>query len=44
MGTYKIIDMETWPRRTHWNYYRNLVKAQTSMTKKIDVTNFINFT
>ncbi len=43
METYKIIDMETWPRRTHWNYYRNLVKAQTSMTKKIDVTNFVSW-
>ncbi|MDO4978462.1 MAG: CatA-like O-acetyltransferase [Eubacteriales bacterium] len=43
MPDYKIIDMETWPRRTHWNYYRNLVKAQTSMTKKIDMTNFVKW-
>lgn len=41
MDSYRIIDMETWPRKTHWNYYRNLVKAQTSMTKKVDVTDFV---
>lgn len=43
MDNYKKIDMETWPRRTHWRYYRTLVKAQTSMTKRVDITALVDF-
>lgn len=43
MAGYKVIDMETWPRRTHWVYYRNLVKAATSLTKRVDVTALVDY-
>lgn len=35
--------MDTWPRRTHWNYYRNIVKAAISMTVKMDVTPLLDY-
>lgn len=43
MDNYKVIDMDTWPRSSHWNYYRNIVKAQISMTKKVDVTDLLHY-
>ena len=38
MENYKEINMETWGRSSHWNYYRNILKAAICMTKRIDVT------
>lgn len=43
MSTYKKIDLETWPRRSHWNYYRNIVKAAIAMTAKVDVTPILDY-
>ena len=43
MNNYQVIDLATWPRRTHWQYYRNIVKAAIAMTKKIDVTNVLKY-
>lgn len=38
MENYKEINLETWGRSSHWNYYRNILKAAICMTKRIDVT------
>ena len=35
---YKVIDLESWGRSSHWNYYRNILKAAICVTKRIDVT------
>ncbi|MDO4617735.1 MAG: CatA-like O-acetyltransferase [Lachnospiraceae bacterium] len=35
---YTRINMETWPRRSHWEYYRNTLKAGVSATKTVDIT------
>ncbi len=40
---YTVIDMDTWSRRSHWNYYRNVLKAEISATKKIDITSLLAY-
>ncbi len=40
---YRIIDMNAWPRSSHWNYYRNVLHAQVSATKKIDVAGLLAY-
>lgn len=34
------IDLETWPRREHFDYYRSLLPVGYSVTVRIDVTRF----
>ncbi|MDO4490936.1 MAG: CatA-like O-acetyltransferase [Lachnospiraceae bacterium] len=43
MNNYKKIELATWPRASHWEYYRTIVKANVAMTKKIDVTPVVEF-
>jgi len=43
MAEYTLIDLENWPRKTHWHYYRNIVKAAVSMTSKLDVTGLLKY-
>ncbi|MCD8356918.1 MAG: chloramphenicol acetyltransferase [Clostridia bacterium] len=38
LPAYKTIDMETWPRREHFAYYRNNIKCGYSVTVRADVT------
>lgn len=40
---YTRIDMETWPRREHFAYYRNNIKCGYTVTVRIDVTALIAF-
>lgn len=40
---YHKIQLDTWPRRSHWNYYRNIVKAAVNMTKSLDVTSLLEY-
>ncbi|MGN0482811.1 MAG: CatA-like O-acetyltransferase [Lachnospiraceae bacterium] len=37
-ANYQKIDLETWPRRSHFEYYRNQIPCLFSVTAKIDVT------
>lgn len=41
MGFNKI-DMDTWPRRSHYDYYTNQVKTSFQMTKFLDVTEAVS--
>lgn len=34
------IDLNTWPRREHFHYYRNILPVGYSMTVRLDVTKF----
>jgi len=43
MENYKVIDFENWPRKNHYLYYTNLVKAGYSMTVNIDVAKLVSF-
>lgn len=36
--SYRKIDMETWPRREHYRYYRGMLKCGYSLTARLDVT------
>lgn len=40
---YQKIDMETWPRREHYRYYRGMLKCGYSLTARIDVTEAVAF-
>ena len=35
---YKSIDIETWPRKEHFQYYTEKLKVNYSMTSRLDVT------
>lgn len=43
MPKYRKIDMETWPRREHFEYYRNTLQCGYSLTARIDVTNVLRY-
>lgn len=43
MTGYKKIDMETWARREHYEYYTKKLKVEYSMTVNIDVKKVLNF-
>ena len=34
------IDLETWPRREHFDYYRSLLPVGYTVTVRVDVTRF----
>ena len=38
----KYIDMETYPRRTHYDYFRSLAYPYMGMTAQMDVTRLVN--
>lgn len=40
---YRAIDLETWPRREHYNYYRQFLKCGYSLTARLDVTAAVDF-
>ena len=40
---YRAIDPETWPRREHYNYYRQFLKCGYSLTARLDVTAAVDF-
>lgn len=40
---YREIDLETWPRREHFQYYRNTVICGYSLTARVDVTEALAF-
>lgn len=35
---FHLIDLDTWPRRDHFEYYRNLVKTNYNLTSNVDIT------
>lgn len=37
---FTAIDLNTWPRRDHFNYYRNILPVGYSITVRLDVTRF----
>ena len=39
----KIIDMETYPRRSHFDYFRSLAYPYVGFTANVDVTNPLRF-
>lgn len=41
--SYRRIDMETWPRREHYRYYRSALKCGYSLTARLDVTETVMF-
>lgn len=41
--SYQAIDMETWPRREHYRYYRERLKCGYSLTARLDVTAVLDF-
>ena len=36
--SYRRLDLETWPRREHYRYYRERLKCGYSLTARLDVT------
>lgn len=40
---YRKIDLETWPRREHYRYYREFLKCGYSLTTRLDVTAAVAF-
>ena len=44
MPGYRKIDLETWPRREHYRYYREFLKCGYSITARLDVTEAVRFT
>ena len=38
---FKKIDMNTWPRREHFNYYINNIKCKYNITSNIEITNLL---
>ena len=44
MPGYRKIDLETWPRREHYRYYREVLKCGYSITARLDVTEAVRFT
>ena len=42
-ATYKLIDLERWPRREHFQYYREKLKCGYSLTGRVDVTALIKY-
>lgn len=40
---YKKIDLSVWPRREHFQYYRNQVKCGYSLTARADVTKALSY-
>lgn len=43
MPGYRKIDLETWPRREHYRYYREFLKCGYSITARLDVTEAVAF-
>ena len=43
MEHYKIIDMQTWPRREHYRYYTEALKVEFNMTAPVNVKNLLDF-
>ena len=43
MPGYRKIDLETWPRREHYRYYREFLKCGYSITARLDVTEAVRF-
>lgn len=43
LPSYKTIDLEAWPRREHFQYYRGALKCSYSLTGRVDVTNMEGF-
>lgn len=41
--SYQKLDMETWPRREHYRYYRERLKCGYSLTTRLDVTETLRF-
>lgn len=41
--SYTPIDLDAWPRREHFHYYRNFVKCSYSVTVRIDITSLLRF-
>ena len=39
---YKKFDLEHWPRREHFQYYRERLKCGYSLTGRVDVTALVN--
>lgn len=42
-ASYKLIDLECWPRREHFQYYREKLKCSYSLTGRVDVTALVNY-
>ena len=38
---FHLIDMETWPRREHYEYYKNLVKTSYNLTAYVDISKLL---
>lgn len=41
LPNYRKIDLERWPRREHFQYYRSTVKCGYSLTARLDVTQVV---
>ena len=39
----KIIDLETYPRRTHFEFFKNMAYPYVGLTANVDVTNLLAF-
>ena len=42
-AAYDIIDLNNWERKSHWEYYRNILPVSYSLTARLDVTGLVNF-
>ena len=43
MPAYEKLDMETWPRREHYRYYREKLRCGCAYTVRVDVTRALDF-
>ena len=40
---FTLIDPETWPRKSHFDYFMNRVKCRYTLTAKIDIAPFLKY-
>jgi chloramphenicol O-acetyltransferase type A len=40
---YQLIDLDRWPRREHFQYYRDTIKCSYSLTARLDVTELVQY-
>ena len=41
--SYRKLDLNTWPRREHYTYYKNVLPCGYSMTARLDVTEVLRY-
>ena len=43
MCNYRKVDMDSWPRRDHYNYYTTRLKVEYNITSRVEIDHFLEF-